>query len=253
MCFPENARPPIESIPENLGEHADIELRSADGTPFLAHVARAKKPTGAGVVVLPDVRGLHDYYRALTHRFAEHGVDAIAFDYFGRTAGIGPRGDDFEYMPHVQQLKPQQIAEDVAAALGHLQSEEDGRLHSFFTLGFCMGGLHSWLQACQPLPLAGAIGFYGRVTDELLAAIPSMRCPLLILAAGDDQATPRERNEDFDRALTAAGKEHEIHIYEGAPHSFFDRRFSEHREACADSWERIRGFIGHHGGVPAPA
>ncbi len=54
-------------------------------------------------MVLPDVRGLHPFYEELALRFAEAGVDAIAIDYFGRTAGVGKRGADFEYMPHVGQ------------------------------------------------------------------------------------------------------------------------------------------------------
>ena len=50
------------------------------------------------IVILPDVRGLHPYYEELALRFAEAGIDALAIDYFGRTAGIDtPRDDTFEY------------------------------------------------------------------------------------------------------------------------------------------------------------
>jgi len=90
---------------------------SADGARFAAFRARATAPTGAGIVVFPDVRGLHPYYEELALRFAEHGVDAIAIDYFGRTAFDDPRDDTFEYMPHVVQTKLE------ALALGYAGSE----------------------------------------------------------------------------------------------------------------------------------
>ena len=39
-------------------------------------------------MILPDVRGLYRFYEELALRFAERGHAAIAFDYFGRTAGV---------------------------------------------------------------------------------------------------------------------------------------------------------------------
>ena len=47
--------------------------------------------------------------------------------------------------------------------------------------------------------------------------------------------------------LDEAGVQNEMVIYDGAPHSFFDRSFDEHREACDDAWRRMLGFIGVSG------
>ncbi len=97
MCFDHDSRPPIEPIEGGALDAGGIELVSADGTRFAAYLARAAEPSGAGIVILPDVRGLHAYYRELALRFAERGVDAIAVDYFARTAGIGDRGPGFDW------------------------------------------------------------------------------------------------------------------------------------------------------------
>ena len=78
MCFDLDSRPPIAPIAGGATDAADLLLTSADGTRFGAYAARAARPTGAGMVVLPDVRGLHPYYKELALRFAEVGVDAIA-------------------------------------------------------------------------------------------------------------------------------------------------------------------------------
>ena len=120
-------------------------LDAADGNRFAAYLARAAEPTGAGIVIFPDVRGLHAYYQDLALRFAENGIDAIAIDYFGRTAGIGDRGPGFPYQEHVPRLSFEGLRADGTAAIDHIRAETGvGRV---YTIGFCMGGRFSFLNA----------------------------------------------------------------------------------------------------------
>ncbi len=250
MCFDSAARPPIRPIAGGALDTTELTLQASDGAQFAAFQARPLQPGQVGVVILPDVRGLHHYYQELALRFAEHGFHALAIDYFGRTAGVGQgeaRGDSFEYQPHVAQTKAEQIKLDTAAALDQLKRASASTL---FTVGFCFGGSNSWLQAANGLGLAGAIGFYGRplgpTRDGSPAPIERVQeysAPLLGLFGGADAGIPQSAVDEFDRALTAAGKPHEFKTYPGAPHSFFDRRFAEHQAACEDAWERILTFI----------
>src|SRR5438876_9769057 len=107
MCFAFDARPP--ELPDDLvlpptagAAGADVvDLVSDDGARFSAAIAESAEGRDPGVVILPDVRGLYPFYMELAERFALAGHHAIAIDYFGRTAGLGPRGEDFDYMPHV--------------------------------------------------------------------------------------------------------------------------------------------------------
>jgi carboxymethylenebutenolidase len=197
------------------------------------------------MVVLPDVRGLHQFYKELAQRFAEAGIDSVAIDYFARTAGRGDRSEGFEFMPHVQATTPEAIAADTAAAIEHLKSEDGGQVKSVFTVGFCFGGSNSWNQSAANPELSGCLGFYGRPSRSE-PHISRMKAPLLILIAGADQATTPEQNQEFLRMLEAAGVAHEAHVYEGAPHSFFDRSFEQWKDACDDAWRRILEFIKKH-------
>ena len=244
MCYSDDARPPLPPIGGAASDHGDMVLTAADGNKFMAYFARAAKPTGAGIVVMPDVRGLHQFYKELAQRFAEAGIDAVAIDYFGRTAGIGDRGEGFEFMPHVEKTTPEGIAADVAAAVAYLKSKDGGGVKSVFTVGFCFGGSSSWNQSALTDGLKGCIGFYGR-PERSLPFLSKMKAPLLMLIAGAD-FTPREAFIDFDKKLTEAKVPHEMHIYEGAPHSFFDRNFSEWKDACDDAWRRMLAFIKEH-------
>jgi carboxymethylenebutenolidase len=238
MCHSSDSRPPAPPIQGEVAAHEQIELTAADGNRFLAYRAEPAEPNGRSVVILPDVRGLHPYYRDLAVRFAEAGFRAIAIDYFGRTAGLGDRGDDFDYMTHVKRLTSDQVRADARAATEAL----DGPV---FTVGFCMGGAHSWRQAAEGNGLAGGIGFYGalRAVGEPESGPGA---PVLLLRAGADTVS---RPEDFDAytaALDRVGTEHETHVYEGAPHSFFDRSYAEWEEACQDAWRRILSFTERH-------
>src|SRR3989442_402238 len=159
MCVDNDSRPPITPIAGGSAGGRDLKLTSADGARVMAYAARAARPTGAGMVVIPDVRGLHQYYKDLADRFAEVGVDAVAIDFFARTATTEDRSDAFDFMAQVPQTKPDQ------------------------------------LQA------------------------------------------------DFDAALRRAGVKHDSMVYPGAPHSFFDRKFTEFADASADAWKRVQTFV----------
>jgi len=244
MCFELDSVPPIPPIEGGAVDHRDLVLESADGNRFAVFAALPEEPTDAGVVILPDVRGLYRFYEELALRFAERGIAAIAFDYFGRTAGVGKRGDDFDYMHHVEQGKPEDVQTDLRAAAEWLRGEG---ITSIFTVGFCFGGRNSWLAAASGHGLKGAIGFYGspttRDTPGATERASEIEAPILALQAGDDRNITAEHNEAFDEALTAAGVEHEIVTYPGAPHSFFDRKQEEYADASEDAWNRVLAFI----------
>src|SRR5512132_615173 len=140
MCVDDDSFPPIPPISGGAAGSHDLHLTSSDGTRFMAHAARAAKPTGAGMVVIPDVRGLHQYYKDLADRFSEVGVDAVAIDFFARTANTEDRSDKFDFMSQVPLTKPDQLQADIAAAVAHLKSADGGQVQSVFSVGFCFGG-----------------------------------------------------------------------------------------------------------------
>jgi carboxymethylenebutenolidase len=245
VCFELDSLPPVPVLSGAAVSHDDLVLEAADGTRFAAFSAVPDDPVGSGVVILPDVRGLYRFYEELALRFAERGVHAVAIDYFGRTAGVGKRGDDFPYMEHVEQTTAEGIQADVAAAVAHLRDSCD----AIFTVGFCFGGRHSWLAAAGGHGLAGAIGFYGRPgvgrdgSPGPAQRAAELKAPILGLMGGADEGITSDDVAAFDRALAEAGVEHELVTYDGAPHSFFDRRQDQFTDQSEDAWQRVLGFI----------
>jgi carboxymethylenebutenolidase len=244
MCFPCDAIPP--DLPPGYRVIAGgaagetLTLTSADGTRFAGYLARAEGPTG--VVVLPDVRGLFRFYEQLAERFADAGHSALAIDYFGRTAGVSERGEDFEYQPHVQQTRPETVALDVHAAVERLRAETSAS--TIVTVGFCFGGAQSFMQGAEAHGLAGVVGFYGSLVRDgqrwTLDRAAEISVPVLGLFAGEDRNITADQVALFEARLTVP---HEIHTYAGAPHSFFDRRQEQYAEASADAWTRVLRFL----------
>jgi len=251
MCHETAARPPLPPISGGAGTASSrrLILDAADGNRFLAFSATAIDPEAPAVVVLPDVRGLHPFYEQLAVRFAEVGVHATAIDYFGRTAGTDERDEHFDFKAHVPQVTTEGSQADVAAAITFVRSDAGGGATRVFTVGFCMGGRFSFNQAVDQ-DLDGVVGFYGSPQgtgpDDDRAPVrlaPSYRCPVLGLFGGADEGIPLETLDCFRDTLTEAGVPNEIVVYEGAPHSFFDRSFEQHREACDDAWLRVLSFV----------
>ena len=248
MCFELDSTPPVATIRGASVSHDELVLEARDGNRFAAFAAVPESASGVGIAILPDVRGLYRFYEELALRFAERGFTAVAFDYFGRTAGIGKRDDDFDYREHTRVATPEGVQADVAAVVAHLRET----CSVIFTVGFCFGGRHSWLAAAERHGLAGAVGFYGRTVEGMDGSpgptqrAAEMSAPVLALMGGDDQGIPVEDVNAFDEALAAAGVEHEVVVYPGAPHSFFDRKQEQFAAESEDAWNRVLGFLERH-------
>jgi carboxymethylenebutenolidase len=189
VCFDVDSSPPVTAISGAAVSHDELVLESRDGNRFAAFAAEPEEPSGAGVVVLPDVRGLYRFYEELALRFAERGTMALAIDYFGRTAGVAKRGDDFEYRPHVEQTTPESIQADVAAAVRWARGADTARFYRVdprrvALVGHSMGG---WLA------LLGT------------AADPSITCAAALEFADMAQEGADTSFATYTRWLTAPG------------------------------------------------
>ena len=160
-------------------------------------------------MILPDVRGLYPFYSELAERFASAGHHAIAIDYFGRTAGLGPRDEEFDYWPHVAETRPATVQADIAAALAALRERTGEERAS--TVGFCFGGTQSFLASTNAeLEFDGVVGFYGGLNPERWGDMSpihrarEMRGPVLGLYGGADEGIPPEQVEAFERNLSEA-------------------------------------------------
>jgi carboxymethylenebutenolidase len=222
-------------------------LQADDGNRLAATIATTREEGSPGVVILPDVRGLHPYYERLAEHLADAGIHAAAIDPYGRTAGPEHRGEGFAYASHRAEVRDEGLRADVRAAASALR---DLGATAVVSMGFCFGGRGSLLQASQA-SVDGVIAFYGPPTSALgdgaspldEARQGLVRVSVLGLYGGMDDGIPRRDTDAYVDALEAAGIPHRIVVYPHAPHSFFDRSMTDHADECRDAWAAVIGFI----------
>lgn len=252
MCTDHDSRPPIAPISGAAIDAGTELIEGAGGAPLRVFTARPEQSTGAGILILPDVRGLHPFFEELASLFAERGITAVAMDYFCRTAGTGPQPEGFDYQPHLELVSWDNVAGDIKACVRHLRAQKLAP-RSVFATGFCMGGRLAADATTLGLGLAGAIPFYGWPTGTHRSGSPApaeiasqIECDLLLIYGGADQGINEGVRNEFDAALDKAGVKHQTVVYPGAPHSFFDRKAEEFQDASNDAWEKTLAFIRRH-------
>lgn len=248
MCHNDGERPPAPPRVTGSAEGADVTLVASDGNRFSGYLATPERPTGPRIVLLPDNHGLVPFYKELATMFATTGSVTLAIDYFGRTAGTDAHDADWAFGPHIGELRRDTLLRDVRAAVEHL---DDGA-GPLFLVGFCMGGGTALHAGTTDLGLAGVVAFYPWIgelgKDPALPQdfVTGLRCPMLGMFGDADAVVPTSVPHAFDDQLDRAGVPHEIVIYPGRPHGFFEMHHlgrEGHGGAAGDAWRRLLEFL----------
>ncbi|HEY8814049.1 MAG TPA: dienelactone hydrolase family protein [Candidatus Dormibacteraeota bacterium] len=194
-----------------------------------------------GVVVIHEAYGLNDNIKDITGRFAEHGYAALAVDLFrGRNRAICLA----RYMAGMLggAVNRHGIG-DLQMALTHLAGMPEVEPDRIGAIGFCMGGSFAIAWACTDSRLRAVAPFYAANPRPLEAA--RRACP--VVGSYPERDFSAAAGRALDQALDGYGISHDIKVYPGAGHSFFDDRSRAYNQgAAADSWTRVLAFFEEH-------
>ncbi|HVG27325.1 MAG TPA: dienelactone hydrolase family protein [Acidobacteriaceae bacterium] len=226
-----------------------VKVKTDDGHELSAYVARPEgEPVGA-LVVIQEIFGVNASIRAVADAYAEDGFVSIAPALFDRMEqgielGYG-EGDMKKAYELYGKLDPDKSVADVAAAFKY--AEAGGR--GVGVVGFCYGGLVSWLTATRgnvyAIEPACAVGYYpggiGRVGGEEPA------CPVLLHFGADDDHIGVDQVNAVREAHAKHEGEVEVYVYEGAGHAFANEaRPSYKAEPAKLARERTLQFLKTH-------
>jgi carboxymethylenebutenolidase len=223
--------------PQSVTFPSSAAKRDLEG--YLAH------PEGEGpfpgVVVIHEAFGLNENIKEITRRFADEGYIALAVDLFtGRNRTVCM----FRFMSGLlfNSLNHGAI-HDLKAALTYLTQQTGVDEAKLGAIGFCMGGSFSIAWACTDNRLK-AIAPYYAVTPRPLEAVARM-CP--VVGSFPDKDFTTEQGQKLDVQLEHYNIPHDIKVYPGAKHSFFNDQGSHYNAAAAqDSWQRVLSFFQEH-------
>jgi carboxymethylenebutenolidase len=142
--------------------------------------------------------------------------------------------------------EPSSIPE-LIATLDFLTGQVDVDPQRVGAIGFCMGGGYAIAWARRDRRLRAIAPFYA-TNPRPLSAVRRL-CPVVGSYPGRDFTARSGRK--LDARLETLDVAHDIKIYPGARHSFFnDQGRSYAAGAAADSWQRTLRFFADH--VQAP-
>ena len=220
-----------------------VQLQAADGHRFDAFVATPQGAPRGALVVLQEIFGVNSHIRAVAQGYADAGYVAIAPALFERLqpgVELGYAEDDVKRgreLKTAAMAKPDLVLQDIAAAIA--EGAKHGKVG---IVGYCWGGLLTWLSACRLDGLAAAISYYGAGIPDQAALTP--RCPVLMHFGERDSLIPLDRVEAFQWSRP----EVEVHVYP-ADHGFnCDQRAAFEPQSAALARRRSLDFLQRHVG-----
>jgi carboxymethylenebutenolidase len=192
-------------------------------------------------VILQEWWGLVGHIKDVAERFGREGFITLAPDlYHGETAE-----EPNEARKLAMALDRKRAIREITGAVNYLLKDERVAPKKIGLVGWCMGG-GLCLSAAAEVQNIGAVAFYGRPLEAGDTA--KIEAPALGLYGELDRGIPVSLVRDFEAELAGNGIEHEIEIYAGAEHAFFneERPQAYHPEAAEDAWVKTLGWLRRH-------
>ncbi len=220
-----------------------IELTAADGRSLSAYLAEPVGTPRGAVVVVQEIFGVNSHIRSVADRWAAVGCLALSPALFDRQEPrieLGYTEADMQRGFGLMQAAGLDTPLlDIDAARAELQRRL-GSGGKVGVLGFCWGGLLTWLSACKLKGFSAAVPYYGGGIPNHAQLTP--QCPVLAHFGERDHWIPT----DSVKAFAAAQPGVEVHVY-AADHGFnCDQRGSFDAEAARLARERSEAFLKQH-------
>ena len=215
-------------------------LMSADGFELGAWEALPSSTPRGAVVVIQEIFGVNKHIREVVDGYAAEGYAAIApqiFDRVERGIELGYEESDMDQGIEIafSKLQMPNTLGDIQAAVS--AASEHGKVG---VVGYCFGGLLTWLSACQLDGVAAASSYYGGGVAGQANLTP--KCPVIMHFGEKDAHIPMT---DVEK-IRAAQPNVPIYVYD-ADHGFnCDHRASYDAESAKLAKERTLAFFAEH-------
>ncbi len=211
----------------------------------LGYLAKPRRgPRAPGIVVIHENRGLVEHIKDVARRLARAGYVALAPDLASPEGGTDRFSDPAAVTALLGRTPPARLVSMLNAAVGALQRRPDVYPDRVGAVGFCFGGGLAWRLATSNPSLRAVVPFYG--PNPPLEDVPKIRAAILAIYGALDQridaGIPEIRN-----ALEKAGIVHEVIVYPGADHAFFNDTGPRYNaRAAGDAWARTLAWFAQH-------
>jgi dienelactone hydrolase len=193
--------------------------------------------------------GRDDFVADKAKKLAELGYLGFALDMYGKgVRGTGPEENAKLMRPFMEDRRLlQQRMAAALAAVKLMPWADDSRIAA---IGFCFGGLCVLDLARSGADVKGVVSFHGLLGAPEHIKINQIKAKILALHGNDDPMVPVEQVIAFEREMTQAGADWQLHTYGHTMHAFtnpvaHDPGFGTVYQADADrrSWQSMKNFL----------
>jgi len=224
-----------------MGEMVDFASNGNTASGYLVTPARG----GPGVLVIQEWWGLDSGIKEITDQLGSAGFVALAPDlYHGELAGH----DEMDKAAQLMQAMPaDRAARDMSAAVDYLAAHEAVHGNGIGVVGFCMGGMLSWLIAAdRPDQVKAIVPFYGFPQGDMEPDWSSFEARTMAHMAESDDFFPPDAARALEAKLVGMGKDVSVTVHEGTGHAFMapHNALGTRDEAKADEiWPQVIDFL----------
>ena len=217
---------------------------------YQAYLAAPEQGSHPGIIVLQEIFGVNEHIRGVAEKLANEGYACLAPDLFWRqqpmlTSGYSP--EDIEAGRKIRgKVDENRLVGDLRGAYQTLRNRPECGGKKIGTVGFCFGGLISYLSAAKLDP-ACAVAYYGGGIANHLNEFYGVRNPILFHFGGKDTSIPMDQVEKIKETAGMSKADWELHVYPEAGHGFnCDMRASFHAPSAKEAWFRTLAFFQRH-------
>ena len=193
---------------------------ASNGHDARGHLAVPASGSGPAVLVIQEWCGLNPQMKGVADFLAGHGFVALAPDlYHGELAGHDEMDKAGQLMT---DLPPDRAARDMSGAVDYLADHDANNGTGVGVIGFCMGGLLSFLIAANRGDVVkAAVPFYGFPQGEGEPDWEGLTASVNGHMASPDDFFPPKAAQELGQRLRDMGKDVEITIHD-AGHGFMN-------------------------------
>lgn len=215
----------------------DIEARG--------YLAVPESGSGPGLIVIQEWWGLDSGITAMADRLAENGFVALAPDlYHGDLAEHTEMDKAGELM---STLPPERAAADMSGAVDHLLARPERVGDGVGVVGFCMGGLLTFLLAAsRPDAVKAAVPFYGYPSGDDGPDFSRIEASIQGHFAETDGFFGPEGVRELEAKMQEMGKHVTLTVHQGTAHAFMsphDALGSYDEQLAETIWPQFTGFL----------
>jgi carboxymethylenebutenolidase len=217
----------------------------SNGSDASGYLVRPDSGSGPGVLVIQEWWGLDSGIKEMASRLAAAGFVALAPDlYHGELA----QHDEMDKAGQLMQsMPPDRAARDMSGAIDYLSALDGVSGRGIGVVGFCMGGMLSFLIAAgRPDKVVAAVPFYGFPQGDMEPDWSSLTATIRGHMAEHDDFFPPGAAAALEAKLQGLGKDVTLTVHAGTGHAFMaphNALGTLDEAVAAVVWPQVIGFL----------